>query len=528
MEKGSKLKKRAADEELDSDRTDEDDNIDDLDLRADDIPESSGDEDIIETPAQKRLRLAKLHLESVKEDLAEGDYDAAEIDRELISARLRQDVLDQSGKVHLFIADSYDLTSPTSTLRCKGHRFSVTSATVSEKLDWLFTAGKEGHIIKWNLKTGKKIATFYKKRPDTKGKGKQKANPLDIEGHSDEVLALAVSSDGQYLVSGGKDRKICIWDPEKDQWVKNFGGHKDLISSLAFRKGTKQLYSGSFDRTVKLYDLAAMGYVETLFGHQDTIVSLDALRGETAVTAGARDRTVRYWKIPEESQLVFRGGGKSAIRDLLEGGAFEGHEDEDEAAHEKNSRKPDDHKKRFVEGSIECVSLIDETNFVSGGDTGTICLWNTSKKKPIYTQAVCHGFHEVESSTEGIIRTPRWITSIASLRYSDIFVSGSWDGEIRIWKLESKLKSFSLAGAVHAPGVVNSLQLLAVPKGGLDAASWTGSSLAPSKNTTVKVTGVESLLLVAGLGQEYRLGRWVSVKEGVTNSAVVIVFSPRT
>jgi len=122
------------------------------------------------------------------------------------------------------------LSSPTSTLRCKGHRFSVTSATASEKLDWLFTAGKEGHIIKWNLKTGKKIATFYKKRPDTKGKGKEKANPLDIEGHSDEVLALAVSSDGQYLVSGGKDRKICIWDLEKDQWVKNFGGHKDLIS----------------------------------------------------------------------------------------------------------------------------------------------------------------------------------------------------------------------------------------------------------------------------------------------------------
>ena len=38
--------------------------------------------------------------------LAEGEYDAAEIDKELISARLKQDVLDNSGKVHLFIADS--------------------------------------------------------------------------------------------------------------------------------------------------------------------------------------------------------------------------------------------------------------------------------------------------------------------------------------------------------------------------------------------------------------------------------------
>ncbi|KAI6145211.1 WD40 repeat-like protein [Pisolithus tinctorius] len=520
--------KRVEDEELESDRTDEDGiDIGDLDLRAEDIPETSGDEDVDETPAEKRLRLAKLYLDNVKEGLAEGDYDAAEIDKELISARLRQDVLDHSGKVHLFIADSYDFTAPNSKLRCKGHRFSVTSATATEDLRWLFTSGKEGHINKWDLKTGAKVATFYKQRLDAKGKGKEKASPLDLEGHSDEVLALAVSSDGQYLASAGKDRKICIWDPAKDQWVKNFGGHKDLISDLAFRKNTKHLYSASFDRTVKLYDLSVMGYVETLFGHQDTIVSLDALRGETAVTAGARDRTIRYWKIPEESQLVFRGGGKSAIRELLEGGAFEGHEDEGEAGQQTKSKAGSDPQKRFVEGSIECVALIDETNFISGGDTGSICLWNTGKKKPIFTQAICHGFHEVESATEGIVRTPRWITSIACLRYSDIFVSGSWEGQIRIWKLDSKLKSFSLVGAVEVPGVVNSLQLLSVPKGGLGGATWAKNSKT-STDKTVKITGVESILLVAGIGQEHRLGRWLRVKEGVSNSTVVMVFSPRT
>lgn len=38
--------------------------------------------------------------------VAEGEFDAAEIDKELISARLKQDVLEHSGKVHLFIADS--------------------------------------------------------------------------------------------------------------------------------------------------------------------------------------------------------------------------------------------------------------------------------------------------------------------------------------------------------------------------------------------------------------------------------------
>ncbi|KAG8216000.1 WD40-repeat-containing domain protein [Butyriboletus roseoflavus] len=518
----SKSKKPRRDEELDSDRTDQDDAaIDDLDLHADDEPDSSGDEDIDETPAEKRLRLAKLYLQNVTEGLAEGEFDAAEVDKELISARLRQDVLENSGKLHLFIADAYNFTS-ISRLRCRGHRLSVTSAVATEDAKYLFTASKDGTINKWDLRTGQKTATFYKQRLDHKGKGKERENPFDIKGHTDEVLALAVSSNGQYLASAGKDKKVGVWDTEKNQWVKGFWGHKDLISSIAFRKGTLQLYSGSFDRTVKLFDLSVLGYVETLFGHQDTIVSIDALRGETAVTAGARDRTLRYWKIPEKN-----------------GGAFEGHESDEDGEGKKG--KGIEKEKTFVEGSIECVAMVDETNFVSGGDTGSICLWNTQKKKPVFTHALCHGLHEVESSTEGTVKTPRWITSVACLRYSDVFASGSWDGTIRLWKLDSKLKSFSLVGTVSAPGVVNSLQLIPAPKGFLDSASWTGSPdpdliaktgtgtpVPNGKSSMVKITGIETLLLVAGLGQEHRLGRWLTVKgEGAVNSTVVMAFRPR-
>ncbi|VDP24117.1 unnamed protein product [Soboliphyme baturini] len=49
-----------------------------------------------------------------------------------------------------------------------------------------------------------------------------------------------------------------------------------------------------------------MGYVDTMFGHTDTVCSIDCLSRERAVTCGSRDRTVRIWKIPEESQLIFR------------------------------------------------------------------------------------------------------------------------------------------------------------------------------------------------------------------------------
>lgn len=73
------LKKRRRDKDVDSQTSDSDFDaggiIDELDLRGSDIDEkASGDEAENETAAQKRLRLAKLYLRSVKEDLGEYPY----------------------------------------------------------------------------------------------------------------------------------------------------------------------------------------------------------------------------------------------------------------------------------------------------------------------------------------------------------------------------------------------------------------------------------------------------------------------
>lgn len=66
-------KRKARDEELASDATDDDvamDAIDDMDLRAEEPdPGASEEEDEAEAPAEKRLRLARLYLDSIKEGL---------------------------------------------------------------------------------------------------------------------------------------------------------------------------------------------------------------------------------------------------------------------------------------------------------------------------------------------------------------------------------------------------------------------------------------------------------------------------
>lgn len=128
------------------------------------------------------------------------------------------------------------------------------------------------------------------------------------------------------------------------------------------------------------------------------------------------------WKIPEESQLIFRGAINSIDTSLND------EEVESESKREKASSG----------GSIDVVALIDEDTFVSGGDNGSISLWNTGKKKPLYTKMRAHG---IEGSSIGMCR---WINALATVPFTDLFCSGSGDSMIKLWSIAESKKSFSL------------------------------------------------------------------------------------
>jgi ribosomal RNA-processing protein 9 len=97
--------------------------------------------------------------------------------------------------------------------------------------------------------------------------------------------------------------------------------------------------------------------------------------------------------------------------------------------------------KDFVEGSIDSVCMLDDQRFVSGGDSGwvstlssyrrssdhsSLCLWQTAKKKPIYTQPLAHGVDNLLHEDNQSIVGPRWITAIGALRSTDLFATGKF------------------------------------------------------------------------------------------------------
>ena len=174
-------------------------------------------------------------------------------------------------------------------------------------------------------------------------------------------------------------------------------------------------------------------------------------------------------------------------------------------------------EKKFVEGSIDCVAMVDDSTFLSGGDSGSICLWSTGKKKPIFSQSLAHGLHTFNSATEGPVQTPCWITALACLPYGDLFASGSWDGSVRLWRIAEGGRAFSSVGQLDIGGVINSLQIL--------SHSFVSEPV-PTAGKPKKGKKVEQIAIVAGVGQEPRLGRWMRLPE--VRNRVVVAVAPLT
>lgn len=204
--------------------------VDDMDLEGDRGAEDETDSEAErETAAQKRLRLAKRYLEKVREEAVteEGEVDAAELDRDIIAQRLRDEALEAVGKLHYPIADKYatlDLSDATRTRTFKSgrtqHALSVTclaiaipsarrptgKSTPSQKPIYIYSASKDASIIKWDFWTGKKLHVVPGALKPTKKLIAAYGNKVTTasKAHNDQILAMGASSDGQYLVSNGK------------------------------------------------------------------------------------------------------------------------------------------------------------------------------------------------------------------------------------------------------------------------------------------------------------------------------------
>jgi WD40 repeat protein len=85
-----------------------------------------------------------------------------------------------------------------------------------------------------------------------------------LKGHTHDVNSVALSSDGQLLISGSRDRTIKVWNWETKREVFTLIGHQDAVTSIATMGNI--LISVSDDNTLKVWDLSRREEIATWSG----------------------------------------------------------------------------------------------------------------------------------------------------------------------------------------------------------------------------------------------------------------------
>jgi WD40 repeat protein len=73
--------------------------------------------------------------------------------------------------------------------------------------------------------------------------------------HEPDVNDIAFSPDGRYIVSGGWDGVVRVWDAATGEMIATMS-HDHNVADVAFSPDGRRIVSGSFDKTARVWDAA--------------------------------------------------------------------------------------------------------------------------------------------------------------------------------------------------------------------------------------------------------------------------------
>jgi len=212
----------------------------------------------------------------------------------------------------------WDLASGELKLSLTGHISTVRGLAVSPRHPYLFSCGEDKMVKCWDLEANKVIRHYH--------------------GHLSGVYALSLHPTLDVLVTSGRDASARVWDMRTKAQIHVLSGHTGTVADVKCQESDPQVITGSMDSTVRLWDLAAGKTLVTLTHHKKSVRALAIHPTEYSfASASAGGNNIKKWKCPEGA-FVFNFSGHNAI--------------------------------------INTLSVNAEGVFFSGGDNGTLTLWD--------------------------------------------------------------------------------------------------------------------------------------------------------
>ena len=122
-----------------------------------------------------------------------------------------------------------------------------------------------------------------------------------LEGHTDSVFCLCVSSSSNLIASGGKDNCVCVYERKSEALLwetkRVLEHHENTVYAVMFSRNDELLATASRDETINVYDVSAdLNHLHKLRGHTGFVWSLSFSPLDSGrVCSASLDKTIRVW-----------------------------------------------------------------------------------------------------------------------------------------------------------------------------------------------------------------------------------------
>nr|XP_026491208.1 periodic tryptophan protein 2 homolog isoform X1 [Vanessa tameamea] len=180
------------------------------------------------------------------------------------------------------------------TLSISEHR--ISSIAMSPQGDWIaFGCPNIGQLLVWEWQSEQYV--------------------MKQQGHSLDMTCLAYSPDGLYIVTGGYDGKVKVWNTTSGFCFVTFNEHSSTVTNIVFSANKKFFVSSSLDGTVRCYDLTRYRNFRTLTSPslvQFGCVALDS-SSELCAAGGHDVFEIFIWSIKFGKLLEVLGGHEAPV-----------------------------------------------------------------------------------------------------------------------------------------------------------------------------------------------------------------------
>ncbi|WP_020528603.1 caspase family protein [Flexithrix dorotheae] len=212
------------------------------------------------------------------------------------------------------------------------HRKGLFSLAYNKEKGLIASGSGDGTVMLWELTTGRPLDTLIGNTKayfepawslDFSNDGKylvsgghnsalkvwqvenKACKPLNmIKADAGAIRAVKVSPDGQFIATAGGDHTIKVWSGGGRNLISELKGHQNEIMCLSYSPDGKYLVSGSRDKTIKIWDAQSGRLIKTLKGHTGDINALSFSGKGRFLVSGGDDSQLKLWDFNKMRELA--------------------------------------------------------------------------------------------------------------------------------------------------------------------------------------------------------------------------------